>query len=92
MSSKWNPTLLFGIFIPIIFNLLTFRFILNRDPIYKVEKCTFNEKRSIDLKAIIGSVLFGLGVGMTGLNSETVFINFLYYAPISVALLGYALG
>ena len=62
----WDPTLLFVMCGAVITYALSFRLIRKRSSPFFTEKFYLPTRKDIDLKLIIGSMIFGVGWGLAG--------------------------
>lgn len=89
---EWNYSLAFVMCGAVIFNLISFRFILKRTPIFNSQHL-IPSKKDIDKNLIIGSALFGIGWGVLGICPGPGLVNLGTLDPkIFVFVLAMALG
>jgi uncharacterized membrane protein YedE/YeeE len=79
---NWDPSLMFVLFTGSGFNLFAFWLIkkYNAKP-YFSEKFSEPKKSDIDLRLIFGSIIFGLGWGISGLCPGPGIVTFFIYIP-----------
>lgn len=79
---NWDPSLMFVLFTGSGFNLFAFWLIkkYNAKP-YFSEKFSEPKKSDIDLRLIFGSIIFGLGWGISGLCPGPGVVTFFIYIP-----------
>jgi uncharacterized membrane protein YedE/YeeE len=66
VTGPWDPTLLFVLMGAVTVTLITFRFVLRKNkPVCEPAFC-LPQKKTLDRGLIFGSILFGLGWGITG--------------------------
>ena len=77
----WNIQLLYVFASVIGFNIVAFRFIINKGtPRYK-EKFDIPENNEIDNKLLLGAAIFGIGWGLSGICPGTSIVGFYLYCP-----------
>ena len=87
-SSNWDPTLLILLVTTVGINKITFYLILKTErPVFSDDSMSLPTNTNIDANLIIGSLLFGIGWGLTGLCPGPVIASFFIYAPISILFL-----
>ena len=66
VSGNWDPSLLFVLGAGLAVTLLSFRVILRMDKPLLSSEFSFPANTQIDIKLIIGAILFGIGWGLVG--------------------------
>lgn len=82
IKSDWDPSLIFVLFTGVGFNAIFF-YIIKRNyskPIL-AEKFSEPKKKEIDLRLIIGSAIFGIGWGISGICPGPLIVDFYLYIP-----------
>ena len=72
---SWDYSLAFVMGGAIVFNLITFKFILKRKKSILGESFHIVKTKNIDSKLIIGSALFGIGWGTLGICPGPAIVN-----------------
>ena len=67
LNSNWDPSLMFVMMSAVTINFFTFKNILSQPKPKEAEKFAFAKTGIIDAKLVIGSIIFGLGWGLSGL-------------------------
>ena len=75
--NNWDPSLAFVMSGGIIVTLIGYKFILKRNKPLYVKKFSLPTYSKIDVKLILGSGLFGVGWGLSGLCPGPVLSNIL---------------
>ena len=87
LSKIWNMQLIYVLGTAIGFNILSFRFVLNKSkPIYKL-RFDLPINTQIDNKLIVGASIFGIGWGLGGICPGTSIIGFYLYCPQTLLFL-----
>ena len=92
-TNRWDPSLIFVMLSAVSVNLVTIRSILSRSaPKHQVKFEVPNPKASPDARLVIGSAIFGLGWGLSGLCPGPGMINLFFLTHATFWILGLALG
>lgn len=85
----WDPSLMFVLFTSVVLNFILFNvmFKYQPTPVY-ANKYNIPTNNAIDLKLIIGSALFGIGWGISGLCPGPMIVTFFVYIPHLLIFLG----
>jgi len=90
-TSHWDPTVLFVV-MPIIFiNMITFNLMIKGRPLYTSD-FSVPRRTHFDGKIAMGAVLFGLGMGLSGLTPGLAMINFFVLENVVFFILAMAIG
>jgi len=67
-NSNWDPSLMFVMGGAVLFNLISFNYMMRKmpKPVF-AEKWNLPKNNKIDLKLIVGAILFGVGWGIGGI-------------------------
>ena len=79
VSLEWNPSILLTIGSIIIISTALFYFLRKRTLIIN-NKFSINQRISLDRYTLLGSILFGIGWGLSGLSVSTAAINLAFNA------------
>ncbi len=80
---NWDPDLLFVMGSAVITTLVSFRFVLKRNtPIFE-NSFALPSNKLIDLKLLLGAVLFGIGWGLYGYCPGPALAAIAYLQPVS---------
>jgi uncharacterized membrane protein YedE/YeeE len=93
-SKHWDPSLLFVLMSAVTVNLILFNLIIRvkKTPVF-AEKLSIPEKTDLDLGIVLGSSIFGIGWGMSGLCPGPALVNTFNYIPhVPVFLLSMGVG
>ncbi len=71
----WDMSLAFVMGGAVIVNLIVFRLILKREPVYNDKHNLPASNRHITKRLVIGSVLFGIGWGLVGICPGPAIVN-----------------
>jgi uncharacterized membrane protein YedE/YeeE len=74
LFGEWDIALAFVMGGAVIFNLISYKFILNKKPFLEV-KHFISEKVHIDKRLLIGSAMFGVGWGLIGICPGPGLVN-----------------
>jgi uncharacterized membrane protein YedE/YeeE len=87
-SSEWDPSLLIVLLTAVGINLLLFYLIIQvkKTPVFG-QKMELPTKINIDWPLVIGSGIFGLGWGLSGLCPGPLLANILNYSPYTLFFL-----
>jgi uncharacterized membrane protein YedE/YeeE len=92
-STRWDPTLAFVMGSAIAVNVVTFNLILKKPSPLKASKFTVpNPKAKVDLRLVIGSVIFGLGWGWAGLCPGPAVLNLFKITHGKFWIIGFIIG
>ena len=67
LNDNWDPSLMFVMMSAVTINFFTFKCILSYNKPKEAEKFGIVKNNVIDAKLIIGSIVFGIGWGLSGL-------------------------
>ncbi|MBT3585104.1 MAG: YeeE/YedE family protein [Halobacteriovoraceae bacterium] len=70
----WDPSLVFVMAGAVVFNFISFRFIFKRKPLCDTQH-QLPANSSIDKKLVIGSIIFGIGWGLSGICPGPGIVN-----------------
>jgi uncharacterized membrane protein YedE/YeeE len=100
-SEKWDPSMLIVLMTAVGLNMLTFNAIMSLDAPIHAKTWDFTPSSKIDWRLVIGSILFGIGWGITGLcpgpsilllQFGTIKITGYYFAGVIVGQLAAYFG
>lgn len=74
LFGQWDPSLVFVMLGAVVFNFFSFRFLSSRQP-YCAPQHYLPTKKEIDKKLLIGSSLFGIGWGLSGICPGPGLVN-----------------
>lgn len=84
---KWDASLAFVMGGAVIFNLFTFYIIKKRKKPVFTENFNYPKAREIDSKLIIGSSLFGVGWGISGVCPGPAIVNLTLLNPSAITFI-----
>lgn len=87
---KWDYSLAFVMFGAVFFNFFVFRFILKGKP-FLASKFYIPEAVKVDKNLILGSSLFGIGWGISGICPGPAMVNLSTLSPEILAFLFFVL-
>jgi len=81
-NADWDPSLMFVLFSAVTLNFILFNLITNKKkaPVF-AEKYSFSSNSIIDFRLVVGSAIFGIGWGISGLCPGPLFVTFFVYMP-----------
>ena len=84
-SDKWDPSLLFVLLSAVGMNVIFFNLILKykKIPVF-AESMQIPTRKDIDWTLIFGSIIFGIGWGISGMCPGPLLLNLLIYPPHSI--------
>lgn len=84
ITGNWDPSLMFVMLGAIIFSMPLFYLLKKKNKPFFSLSFQLPDKKGIDKKLIIGSGLFGIGWGMTGLCPGPAVSSLVFLNPISI--------
>ncbi len=66
ITGNWDPSLALVMLSAVVVTWLGYRFVMHQSRPQLAEKFFISEKKSLDIKLIIGSTIFGIGWGLAG--------------------------
>lgn len=76
IGKHWDPTALVAWLVIIVLNTITFNLSRRRGGPLTAEKLPVVDKTKLDGRTVVGAALFGLGLGLGGLDPLSGFLNF----------------
>ena len=92
INSNWDPSLMFVMVGALGVNFITFTNILKKDkPVYQ-PKFDLPTNSNIDVKLVIGAMIFGLGWGLSGLCPGPAMVDLFNLSYIWIFIMGLISG
>ncbi len=89
---QWDPALLGVMGGAVLFNLLSFTFLLRRKPLLEKEH-DLPQKKTVDRKLFLGTALFGIGWGLVGICPGPALVNLVNFSTeIMIFILAMLVG
>lgn len=92
LNQNWDPSLMFVMVGALAFNVVSFRIILSKGPVYNVSNSGIPSKGKVDAKLVLGAGIFGLGWGLAGLCPGPGMINLFVMWNFAIWIGGLAIG
>jgi len=75
IDKNWNSQIGILLLTVIVINMISFRFILKGSPLF-ADRFSSKSVSHVDDRLLIGSIIFGIGLGLSGLTPGTGIVNF----------------
>jgi uncharacterized membrane protein YedE/YeeE len=92
LFGNWDPDLLFVMGSAVVTTVVSFRFILKRSaPIFE-SGFSLPSSSTVDIRIIVGALLFGIGWGMYGYCPGPAVASIIYLQPVTIVFLSTMIG